>query len=301
MSNALCGNLIKLHLIFAQMKKLILFLSLTLFFVNHANAQNSKKPDAGLCNTLIYDSLKSELLKGDFYFIDSATVMRSLHACPELCKNDTFAYEAYVWAGLLNNPELVRNLFALGLNINAKGKNGDIALHLTCNFGNADAALAMIEKGADINATNKQKLTPLHNAVLRYKGYPIVSALIQAGARVDARDYNNFTPFIASNSFSICDLLLIGGADINAKTVDGYTKMHFAVRDGDTLMVKYLLSKNAAINELDKQGNTPIDYAMRDVKYGVAYLSNQEAIALLRAYGGKTRKELAGNKKNTKK
>jgi len=42
-----------------------------------------------------------------------------------------------------------------GADINAKDKNGTTPLHFACQFGQTEMVLALIDRGADINAKNK--------------------------------------------------------------------------------------------------------------------------------------------------
>ena len=55
---------------------------------------------------------------------------------------------------------------------------------LAAEQGNADALKACLEKGVDINATNRQKRTAIILASLN-KHYSCVSLLIDAGADID--------------------------------------------------------------------------------------------------------------------
>ncbi|AIF81007.1 hypothetical protein I862_02220 [endosymbiont of Acanthamoeba sp. UWC8] len=66
-----------------------------------------------------------------------------------------------------------------GLDINERDKEGRTALHIACALGDIRAAHALIKAGADINATDNCKRTPLHYAVLRSE--LVENLLIEAG------------------------------------------------------------------------------------------------------------------------
>ena len=53
-------------------------------------------------------------------------------------------------------------------------------------------------------------------------------------------------------------LLLLCGADVNAKTTDGYTPLHEAVNAD---IAALLIKKNAEINTRDNSGRTPLHMA----------------------------------------
>jgi ankyrin len=75
-------------------------------------------------------------------------------------------------------------LLAAGADVNATSVSGDTPLLLACHWGNQDVALALIKRGADVNARDAQDLaTPLQIA-RREKLVRVVHALREAGARL---------------------------------------------------------------------------------------------------------------------
>ncbi len=64
---------------------------------------------------------------------------------------------------------------------------------LAAEEGNSDALKACLEKGVDINATNRQKRTAVIIASLK-KHYECVALLIAAGADIDKQDQTCFNP-----------------------------------------------------------------------------------------------------------
>ena len=66
---------------------------------------------------------------------------------------------------------------------------------LAAEEGNIDALKACLEKGVDINATNRQKRTAIIIASLK-KHYACVEFLIAAGADIDKQDQTCFNPFL---------------------------------------------------------------------------------------------------------
>ena len=83
---------------------------------------------------------------------------------------------------------------------------------------------------------------------------------------------------------------LAGGADVNAKNVDGWTPLHEAAFGGRKEIVELLISNGADVNAKGESGRTPLDLATQSKR-------NLKTADLLRKHGGKTKKELeaAGN------
>ena len=64
----------------------------------------------------------------------------------------------------------------------------------------------------------------------------------------------------------ILDLLIIFGADINKKVVNGYTALFYAALKGHSHIIKRLIeTKNCVLDEVDEKGHTALDVA---IKYG---------------------------------
>jgi len=59
----------------------------------------------------------------------------------------------------------------------------------------------------------------------------------------------------------IVGLLIAEGVDINSKGNHDSTALHKATRGDSVEFVKYLLSNRAKVNQLDVDGETPLDWA----------------------------------------
>jgi uncharacterized protein len=127
---------------------------------------------------------------------------------------------------------------------------------------------AAIDGGADVNAFLGD-LTPLI-AAAAYNGDPeVITTLLKAGARLEAKDirygiggtallwaaYNNSNPEVTST-------LLKAGADINACTDDGRTALIWAAQNNpNPLEITVLLKAGADATVKDKAGKTAYYYA----------------------------------------
>ncbi|MFH1421670.1 MAG: ankyrin repeat domain-containing protein [Planctomycetota bacterium] len=86
---------------------------------------------------------------------------------------------------------------------------------------------------------------------------------------------------------------IANGADLNARNYKyGYLPLHYALFNGYKEMVEFLLIKDADVNILNNDGNTPLDVAI-----AVAVKNSQEVlVALLREYGAKCGNEIVKDK-----
>jgi hypothetical protein len=111
-------------------------------------------------------------------------------------------------------------------------------------------ARLLIERGADIEATDQDGQSVLH--VAARSDYPLAALLLEHGADVNATDAHGITPLhVASKENSdgnIVKLLLAQGAVVDARDEDGYTPLHVASFNGNKAAVKELLEHGAAIN-----------------------------------------------------
>jgi ankyrin repeat protein len=93
--------------------------------------------------------------------------------------------------------ELAKALLEHGANVNATERRGETPLHraLRCNDGNGlFIANFLLENGADINAASNAGLSPLHCALSGQCEADVVTLLLEHGAAVNATDETRRTP-----------------------------------------------------------------------------------------------------------
>ena len=84
-------------------------------------------------------------------------------------------------------------LIEKGAAIDARNSDQNTPLHEACHNGHLEVAMALIEKGADVYARDIDQNTPLHFAII-YGHLEVAMALIEKGAAIDARDIDGDTP-----------------------------------------------------------------------------------------------------------
>lgn len=101
-----------------------------------------------------------------------------------------------------------------------------------------------IRAGVDLEAGDEEGLTALHHAAARGRTN-VARALIEAGARVDARDSCGRTPLILASAPEMISLLVDAGADVNARDEEENTAVHVAIEEDLPETLRTLLTCGA--------------------------------------------------------
>src|SRR2546426_671561 len=124
---------------------------------------------------------------------------------------------------------------------------------------NKDAVLSLLQKKADVNATQVDGTTALHWAV-RADDLETAELLIRAGANASAANREGVTPMqlAATNGNALMiEKLIKAGANLNASLSKfGDTALMLAARSGKLDSVKVLLDNGAQVNAIETWGGT---------------------------------------------
>ena len=100
--------------------------------------------------------------------------------------------------------------------------------------GDVPLIIELINKGANINAPDKDGYTALMYAV-RNNYVWLAKILIKSGADVNAQDAEGRTALMWTTLYNyplqMAELLIEGGADVNIKDKTGHTVFYFAFRE----------------------------------------------------------------------
>ena len=119
--------------------------------------------------------------------------------------------------------ELVRVLLEKGADVNAQDKNDSTPLHWASGCGLVDLARVLLENDANARAQDKDKSTPLHR-VSEYGQIAFVGGLLQRD------NHRVFRPSYYSGQMcgELAKLLLTHNADVGAQNKDKFSPLHLA-------------------------------------------------------------------------
>lgn len=127
----------------------------------------------------------------------------------------------------------------------ALSPDGFTALHLAAYLGHEDAAVVLLDRGADVEArsTNRHlhSVTPLHSAA-------------------------------AGRSTAVAVLLLDRGADPNATQPGGWTALHQAAANGNLDLCRVLLKRKAKRSPMADDRSRPLDFAIENRHHEIVRL-----------------------------
>lgn len=150
------------------------------------------------------------------------------------------------------------------------------------NFGNDEIAILFIlSKAVDVNMPDNERVTPLHEACL-YKRQEVVKNLLEKFAEIKATDNLENTPLHScffdnakkEETFEIAKLLINKGGKkiVNANNKNGVIPFHLACKNATIDTIKFLIKNGAWVNEPDNEGIKPIHYACLENCFSVVAL-----------------------------
>ncbi len=191
------------------------------------------------------------------------------------------------WPGYFpNGPEMVRLLLAAGAdpNVAVTGMwHAETPLHGAASSDDLEVAVALIDGGADIEATGASIAggTPLDNAVA-YGCWHVARLLVERGARVE-----RLWHAAALGMTERVDALLgVDPPPSPEKISDAFWQ---ACHGGQRRMAEYLLARGADLNTVpDHNNSTPLDIA------GAADTQREILVSWLREHGARSSDESQG-------
>ena len=176
-----------------------------------------------------------------------------------------------------------------GIDVNAKGRNGETPLINAVKNGHEEVAQWLINMGrADVNARSVEGRTALMHAIENGHNLLVLWLVGQDAIDINAKDINNKTALmyaVERGNREVMEWLLLRGADVNARDAQGRTVLMYAVYitqyvyagepvlrsllDDTLFIIKSLLTAGADINAIDTNGRTALMHA-RHPMYGMA-------------------------------
>ena len=144
----------------------------------------------------------------------------------------------------------------------------------------------LLEHGGDVNARNKNTFTPLHVAVFNGK-LEVARVLLDNGAnaKLEIEGGESALHIMSRGKYDseehrvgIVRLLLERGADVSARSKNGFTPLHSAVLNGRLEVARVLLDRDADAKLETKEGETALhivsrgEYDSEEHRLGIARL-----------------------------
>ena len=210
-------------------------------------------------------------------------------------------------AGWDLSAEKVCEWLRRGANVNAK-RDHKTLLHGAA-WGAYEIAALLLAHGADVNAKDLWKETPLYAAAIR-DNREMAALLLAHGADVNAKNYGNTPLYEAAhhNSEEVAALLIENGADVNAEVdMSGRgTPLHAAARRNSEEVAALLLANGADVNARAQWDGTPLHQAAYHNSRGIVALLlangadvNAETISVGRSNLGGTALDIARRRRNS--
>ena len=156
-----------------------------------------------------------------------------------------------------------------GADLNAQDETRLTPLHRAAGRTEAPAVIeALLNAGADLNARALFDNTPLHFAADTNEAPAVIEALLNAGANPNARNGFNDTPLhraaLTTETPAVIEALLNAGADPNVWNNFANTPLHNAAGTTENpAVIEALLNSDADLNARNGDGATPRDLALK--------------------------------------
>jgi ankyrin repeat protein len=154
------------------------------------------------------------------------------------------------------NIGLVKKLIEEGANVNSKkdlssSQKAFTPLILSTNLNQKEISIILVNKGADVNLTDKEGRTPLSN-ILDRNNRDFINIFLNAGLKED------IFLFIELEEFDKINDLIKKGYDLNKKSKNGKLPLIEACKKGNKQIIEIILAKGADITLKDSDGDTSL-------------------------------------------
>ena len=148
-------------------------------------------------------------------------------------ENDSTCLHEAVMSGC--NTGVLQAIIDHGADVSATNKNRQSILRIACQMGNVDAIHVLLKAEADPTITDTKGDTYLHYAVREDYSKEVLQAIIIHSDDVNATNKNNITALMTACKTGNVDaigMFLHAGADPNTTQCDGDTCLHEAISAG---------------------------------------------------------------------
>jgi ankyrin repeat protein len=172
-------------------------------------------------------------------------------------------------------PQVLQHMLAAAADVCAVNDKGENLLHLAARLEKADAFASVLDR-ADLTQKDNNGNNVLHVLARTQSVFMIARVLDRAPELLAEKNNAGITPLgelcdcvhgrhwtMQSGSLeSAARIMLIRGADPDARDRAGRTLMHFATATGKIDLVEYLLARGASPDIADAKGASPLHLAI---------------------------------------
>lgn len=185
-------------------------------------------------------------------------------------------------AAAKNNTDLLQVLIKGGADVHRLNEREETPLAKAVDYSCKEAVALLLNAGSDPNqapriAKANSENCPLVKRAYYSKNADILQLLLEAGAQADAPDLDGNTVLgavISCGDEGYADLLIKGGADVNAMYVDYSSSLpvqlpllSHAIQKRQESILQKLLDAGADCEKLDSLGHTPLITAISNSNY----------------------------------
>ena len=163
---------------------------LTLFLLSLTALTGCRRRDSQYYVNELWEAVR----KGDTAKVNSILSMK-----PELVNisndfNQTLLHLALWYGGQESRKDVVDILISTGADVNARDKSRSTPLHTAAGLGQKEIIKILLANGADIHARNRFGKTPLHDAAMNGRHDGAIQLLFDNGADINAKSIDGETP-----------------------------------------------------------------------------------------------------------
>eukprot|EP00892_Ulva_mutabilis_P004198 jgi/Ulvmu1/214/UM001_0218.1 len=180
----------------------------------------------------------------------------------ELKRCQESALTELTYAASSGHDDVVKNLLARGLPIDAGDYDGRTTLHLAVAEGKLSVVSILLSHGASVNVVDRWGSTPLFEALTLNKRQ-IAEALVDRGAVMQPCAFSLVKELAEKNGALLQLACSRAGADVDSCDYDQRSVLHTLCAAANLHAVESMLELGANVNCVDRWGGTPIQDAIQ--------------------------------------